>query len=89
MITFDETKRQINLAKHGIDLADCESIFDFPMVTIEDASEAYGEQRLKSYGWLHTRVVVLIWTDRKDAPHLISCRNGDKHERTRYHHEAY
>jgi len=80
MITYDETKRAANLAKHGIDLAECGSVFDAPMLTEEDTREAYGEQRLKSLCWLKGRVAVLIWVDRKDFPHLISCRYGDKHE---------
>jgi uncharacterized DUF497 family protein len=82
--TYDEWKRRANLAKHGIDLAECGSIFDAPMLTEVDDREAYGEQRLKSLGWLKGRVVVLIWTDRRQGPHLISCRHGDKHETQRY-----
>lgn len=70
------------------DLAQCESVFDFPMLTIEDNRAAYGEQRLKSLGLLGARVVVLIWTDRALGPHLISCRNGDKHETNRYFDET-
>ena len=50
MITYDEPKRQTNLVKHGIDLADCEPAFDAPLLTEEDSREAYGEQRLKSFG---------------------------------------
>ncbi len=84
MITYDEPKRQTNLVKHGIDLADCEPAFDAPLLTEEDSREAYGEQRLKSFGWLHERVVVLIWTDRTAGPHVISCRYGDKSE-TQYY----
>ncbi|MCU0753806.1 MAG: BrnT family toxin [Xanthomonadales bacterium] len=68
MATFDDTKRAQNLAKHGIDLADCGSVFDAPMVTIEDVREAYGELRLRSLGWMQGRVVVLIWTDRPAGP---------------------
>ena len=85
MVTYDEAKRAINLAKHGIDLAECESVFDAPMLTEEDARQAYGEQRLKSVGWLHGRVVVLIWTERANEPHLISCRYGDRHDTHKYH----
>lgn len=88
MVTYDEAKRAHNLAKHGIDLADCESVFDFTLVTNEDDREAYGEQRLKSLGWWHQRVVVLIWTDRAAGPHLISCRYGEKHETNRYFDES-
>jgi uncharacterized DUF497 family protein len=84
MVTYDEAKRQANLAKHGINLNDCGSVFDAPMLTVEDASEAYNEQRLKSLGWLNGRVAVLVWTDRAPGPHLISCRYGDKHETLTY-----
>ena len=84
MITFDEVKRQANMDKHGIDFAECASVFDAPMLTVEDDRQDYGEQRLKSLGWLHERVVVLVWTDRASGPHLISCRQGDKHETRTY-----
>lgn len=48
MISYDEAKRRENLHKHGIDLAELGSAFDFQMVTAEDARYAYGEQRLQS-----------------------------------------
>ena len=88
MITWDEAKRQANLRKHGIDFATCEPIFDAPLVTNEDDREAYGEQRLKSLGWLNGRVVVLIWTEREAGPHVISCRYGDIRETQRYFKEV-
>ena len=84
MIIFDESKRKSNLAKHGIDLAQCESVFDFPMLTDEDTRADHGEQRLKSLCWFNERVVMLVWTDRDAGPHLISCRYGDKHETQSY-----
>ena len=84
MVTYDPRKRSANLAKHGIDLATCEAILDAPMVTVEDNREAYGEQRLKSLGWLGDRVVVLVWVDHETGPHLISCRYGDKREAEAY-----
>lgn len=48
MITWDRSKRLENLAKHGIDLTDLESVFDYPPITDEDDRAAYGEQRLVS-----------------------------------------
>ena len=59
-MAYDPAKRKKNQRKHEIDLADCESVFDGPMLTREDASEEYGEQRLVSLGWLDGRVVVLV-----------------------------
>jgi uncharacterized protein len=83
-MTHDPQKRRLNNRKHKIDLAECEAVFDELMLTREDASEAYGEQRLISLGWLQGRVVVLVWTDRDGGPRLISCR-----EATPYEQEAY
>ncbi|WP_295442005.1 BrnT family toxin [uncultured Thiodictyon sp.] len=84
MITFDAAKRRANLANHRIDLAACEAVFDGFMSTAEDRRLSYGEQRLQSLGWLVDRVVLLVWVDRPDGPHLISCRAGTKHETQRY-----
>jgi uncharacterized protein len=79
VITWDESKRRENLRRHRIDLADLESIFDSPMVTVEDARERYGELRLQSLGMWHGRVVFLVWTPRgEDTAHLISCRYADR-----------
>ncbi|MDR0480526.1 MAG: BrnT family toxin [Gallionellaceae bacterium] len=84
MITWDEAKRLRNIKDHGIDLAECESIFDAPIYTEEDARAAYGEKRLESLGLLNGRVVVLIWTERATGAHLISCRYGEKYEIHKY-----
>lgn len=87
-MTYDENKRQKNIARHGIDLAECECIFDLPMLTYEDDRLPYGEKRLKSLGLLRGRVVSLVWTEREDEPHLISCRYGEPHETKKYFAEA-
>lgn len=47
MITWDETKQQINLDIHGSDFADLEPLFDGDLLTREDVREAYGESRCK------------------------------------------
>ena len=47
MISWDYAKRRANLGKHGIDLAELESVFDYPMLTVEDDRENYGEPRLQ------------------------------------------
>jgi len=85
VITWDEAKRRQNIAKHGIDLAHCEVIFDAPMLTVEDKSESYGEKRLQSLG-LFYGVVVFSWCGSTvlQAPRLISVRKGVKHEERKY-----
>jgi uncharacterized DUF497 family protein len=84
MIRYDEAKRRINLAKHGIDLAETESVFDAPMETWEDCREVYGETRYGSLAWLRGGVVYLVWTEREGEIRIISCRKGTKHETERY-----
>jgi uncharacterized protein len=86
-MTHDPVKRRSNRRTHRIDLAECEAVFDAPMLTREDASEAYGEQRLISLGWLQGRVVVLVWTDRDGGPQLISCREARPYEQEAYFRE--
>jgi len=54
------------------------------MLTREDASENHGEQRWVSLALLNSKVVVLVWTDRKDEPRLISCREAEKYEKQAY-----
>ena len=83
-MTFDPVKHQTNWEKHRIDLAECESVFDEPMLTREDGSEIYGEQRLVRLAWLKGQVVVLVWVDREDGPRLISCREVQTYERQAY-----
>jgi uncharacterized DUF497 family protein len=89
VVTYDKSKRAKNLRKHKIDLALCESVFDYPMVTTEDTRDEYAEQRLTSYGCLDGRVVMLVWTDRQSGPHVISCRYGEKDEARKYFSQAY
>jgi hypothetical protein len=84
MITWDENKRRENLQKHGIDFADLEVIFDYPMLSEEDSDAAYCEVRLKSLALFRGGVVVVIWTPRDDNARIISCRYGDKHETQKY-----
>jgi uncharacterized DUF497 family protein len=81
MVTWEETKRRLNLRKHKIDLAELGPVFDNPMVTVEDAREGYGELRLQSLGMWQGRVIFLVWTPRGESTaHLISCRYADRKE---------
>ena len=84
MPKFDPRKNATNVRKHGHDLVSCEEALDGPMLTREDTSEAYGEQRFVSLGWAMGKVVVLVWTDREAGPRLISCRDAERHEQKAY-----
>lgn len=77
---WDETKRRLNLRKHGIDFADAGKIFDGITFTAEDDSEDYGERRFVTLGLLEDQVVSVAHTERCDAIRLISIRKATKHE---------
>ena len=80
MFTWDEPKRKINLAKHGIDFRDAEIIFDGPLVTVEDMREDYGERRYIALGLLAGVVISLAYSERGDRIRIISIRKALKHE---------
>ena len=80
MFTWDESKRKLNLAKHGIDFRDAQAIFEVPLVTAEDAREDYGETRYVALGLLEGIVVSIAYTERGDSVRIISIRKALKHE---------
>jgi uncharacterized DUF497 family protein len=84
MPTWTEVKRISNIKTHGLDFVGCEAVFDSPILTWEDARMAYGEQRINLLGWLQGRVVHMTYTERGEAPHIISLRKAEKHEIRRY-----
>lgn len=86
MITWDEPKRRENIRRHKIDLADLESVFGSPMLTVEDSRAPYGELRLQSLGIWCGRVVFLVWTPRGgETAHLISCRYANRSQTEAYY----
>ena len=84
MVTWDKKKRLANIQAHGLDFVGCEAIWDDFTVTREDIRQAYSEQRLVVFGRLSRQVVVLVYTERRRGPHIISLRKAEKYE-TRYY----
>jgi len=82
---WDDNKNQINIQKHGIDFNDAIDIFNHVMLTSEDTSEAYGEARWVSIGWLKALVGVIVYTEQiGDTTRIISARKATKREVRRY-----
>ncbi len=82
---WDDNKNQINIQKHGIDFNDAVDIFNHVMLTKEDISEAYGEARWISIGWLKALVGVIIYTEQVgDVTRIISARKATKREVRQY-----
>ena len=88
MVTWDEKKRLANISAHGLDFLGCEAIWDDFTVTREDIRHSYREQRLVVFGRLNRQVVVLVYTERRKGPHIISLRKAEKYEARYYLEEA-
>ncbi len=82
--TWDETKRQANLTKHGLDFADAEKVFSGPMVLFEDQRNDYGEQRMIGIGQLEALVVLVVHVETDEQIRIISMRKADSDETDLY-----
>ena len=85
MIVYDETKRQANLAKHGLDLADAGLVYDAPnKITL--CSPREGESRLMDVAMVEIVgiVLVLVYVERDQDIRAISLRRASKQERKYY-----
>jgi uncharacterized DUF497 family protein len=81
---WDETKRQTNIRKHGIDFVDVPSVFGGVTVTIEDNRYDYGETRFITLGLLKRHVIVVVHTERDQNIRIISARKATRHESELY-----
>jgi uncharacterized DUF497 family protein len=86
--TWDESKRQTNFHKHGIDFADVPAMFDGDVFTILDDRFDYRETRYITFGLLKLRVIVVVHTDTNGMIRIISARKATKHEEKLYFKEV-
>ncbi len=81
---WDETKREANLQKHGIDFVGAEEVFAGYTVTLEDKRLRYGEQRFVTFGVLEGRLVAVVHTERAGNIRIISIRRATRREQKSY-----
>ena len=74
-ITFDAAKRERTRRQRGLDFARAAEVFSRRTATIVDDRRDYGETRFISAGQLDGRLVVMVWTWRGAARHIISMRH--------------
>ena len=73
-ITFDPGKRDLTLKHRGLDFARADEVFAGRTATISDERFDYGETRFITAGRLDGRLIVMVWTRRDEARHIISMR---------------
>jgi uncharacterized protein len=83
-ITFDPSKRQAALRERGLDFADAPIVFAGPTITAQDRRRDYGEARFQTVGFLADRMVMVVWTPRDEARHVMSMRKCNDREKAIY-----
>lgn len=83
-IEYDASKRDSNLAKHGLDFAAAQEVFEGDTLSIWDMRFDYAEERFVTIGFLAARMVVIAWTQRGEAHRIISMRKANAKEQKRY-----
>jgi uncharacterized DUF497 family protein len=83
-ITFDPAKRESTLRERGLDFEDAVEVFAGVTIDIPDLRQDYGEPRTITVGYLYGRMVIVVWTPRGDARHVISMRKANDREKARY-----
>lgn len=84
---WDETKRQINLSKHGIDFVAAATIFDdIERIETEDDRQDYGEIRIQVIGEAKPGILFVVYTERDSGNtyRIVSARKANKKERALY-----
>lgn len=85
---WDESKRQANIRKHGIDFEDAKEAFLGPMQAHLDLRQDYGEERWFSVGAWKGVPLFIVFTEPHDGVvRLISARKADKDERKKFEEE--
>ena len=86
---WDPTKCQANIRKHGIDFRDARRVFYGPLVEEPDEQEDYGEDRYVALGMAGLSVLIVVYTKRGEAIHIISARKADIDDEQTYFREVY
>ncbi|WP_308494318.1 BrnT family toxin [Microvirga aerophila] len=68
----------------GLDFADADEVFAGLTLDQEDDRFDYGERRITPVGHLRGRTVIIVWTPRGDARHVILLRKANDREKARF-----
>ena len=79
---WDDQKRELNLAKHGIDFDGAMEVFYGPIILRR--SDRNNEERWTALGFSDNRLIVVVFTRREDVIRIISARRARKNEEREY-----
>ena len=84
-VSFHEPKRAKTLKERGLDFAEAVAVFEGQTLTLKDERYDYGEERFQTIGVLREDIVMVVWTPREEARHIMSMRKCNDKETRRYH----
>jgi uncharacterized DUF497 family protein len=67
-----------------LDFTDASIVFAGPTITVEDTRRDYGETPFQTVGFLVDRMVMVVWTPRNEARHVMSMRKCNEREKAIY-----
>lgn len=86
--TWDPDKERRNWEKHGISFGTAIRIFETVVLEEIDDRFDYEEERVRAFGIVDDRVIVVIYTEREnDEIRIISARRATPKEESRYYAE--
>lgn len=80
---WDESKRQSNIEKHGIDFERAKEIWKGPTL-VWRTSRRGEETRITTIGQTGESIVAVVWTEREGVRRIISARPPSREERAYY-----
>lgn len=85
-LTWDEAKRQANLAKHGLDFKDAAWVLD-SRYRLDVVMARHGEVRTASFSYVMDRlaVLLLVHLPREDSVRIVSFRYASETESEKYY----
>ncbi|MGH9472041.1 MAG: BrnT family toxin [Terriglobales bacterium] len=81
---WDEKKRALNLATHGIDFQDATGIWGEAVLEVPSRHLLGAEQRFLAIGHLKGMAVTVVFTWRGEVRRIISARRARRDERQEY-----
>ena len=85
-VEWDEEKAEINLKKHKLSFEEARSVLGDPFsITVDDPDHSMEEQRFIDIGKsANGKLLVVIYTERRNKIRIISCRKATPTERRKY-----
>jgi hypothetical protein len=83
-ISYDPSKRAATIRDRELDFESAVEVFNGKTYDATDTRFDYGEVRVVTAGHLGGRMVIIVWTQRGDARHVISMRKANDREQARF-----